>query len=151
MLSSRHHMIPAQFLYTSAPFASIISAARSSFHSKDHWWWIAGCLDITASCHGGPSNVKWKRPVVSLILGIKDWWASCDQTRHSSLPHAKHPQCSKPNRGCEKWGTLQPEQNQKTKKATQLLGFFFSCLLNHVKNGQAESSSLDGRAVGWGT
>lgn len=38
----------------------------------------------------------------------------------------------------------------KTKKATRLQGFFFSCLLNHAKNGQAETSSLDGRAVGRG-
>lgn len=102
------------------------------------------------SCHGSPSTVKWKRPVVSLVQGIKDCRACCNQTRHSSSPQAKHPQCSRPNLGCKKMGHLATGMKPKTKKASWLLGFFFSCLLNHVKNGQAETSSLDGRAVGWG-
>lgn len=39
--------------------------------------------------------------------------------------------------------------NEKTKnqESNTAVGFLFSCLLNNVKNGEAETSSLDGRAV----
>lgn len=131
-----------QFPYTPSPSASTISAARSSFHSKDHCWWITG--HHRHSCPGG-SSCEMKQASRFSCLDIKDCWAFCDQIRHSSLPQAKHPQCSKPN-----GGTLQPEQNPKPRKQHGCRVWFFSCLLNHVKTSQAGTSFLDGRAVGWG-
>lgn len=93
------------------------------------------------------------------------WWSKqCEMRKASSSscighqtaelpptrPHAKHPQCSKPNWECEKIRHLTTRVKPKTKKATEPQGFFFSCLLNHVKNGQAQTSCPDGRTVGWG-
>lgn len=59
-----------QFPYIPSPSASTISAARSSFHSKDHCWWITGHLNTTGIPVLVVQAVKWNRPAGSLV------WAS---------------------------------------------------------------------------
>lgn len=64
------------------------------------------------------------------------------------MPPAKHPHATNQIEGV-KLGHLAKNKN-KTKKATWIWDFFFSGLLNHIKNRQAETGFLDGKAMGWG-